>query len=114
MNQRFHFDTVLRFVSRSPRWIGENPFLGFLALLCLALLISSIVFYRYVFVARNEDVGGEITQVRLDQEKLEQVIQAWRERTEKFDQAGTIQMRDMFAKPAEVLEEIETEEKIEI
>ncbi|HEY4510139.1 MAG TPA: hypothetical protein VJC15_04095 [Candidatus Paceibacterota bacterium] len=107
MNQRFHFDTVLRFVSRSPRWIGENPFLGFLALLCLALLISSIVFYRYVFVARNEDVGGEITQIRLGQEKLQQVIQTWQERAEKFDQAGTTQVRDIFSRPAKILEETE-------
>lgn len=108
MTQRFHFHTILRFLVRSPRWTGENPFIGFSILLCLALLVSSLVFYRYVFEARNKDVGGEITQVRFDQQKLQQIIQMWEERSEKFDQAGTTQMRDIFARPAEVLEETET------
>jgi len=85
--------------------MGENPFRGFFILLCVALLISSLVFWRYVFVARNEDVGGEITQVRLDQQTLQQVIQAWQERTEKFDQAGATQVRDIFAEQEKAAEE---------
>ena len=104
MTQRPLLDTILRFVLRSPRLMGENPFLGFFILLCLALLISSLVFYRYVFVARNEHVGGEITQVRLEQQKLERLIRAWQERDEKFNQAGTTQMRDIFAPPQEIEE----------
>lgn len=99
MMQRPLFDTTLHFLLHSPRRMGENPFKGFLILLCLALLISSLVFYRYVFVARNEDVGDEITQVRLDQQKLQQVIEVWQERAQKFDQAGTTQVRDIFARP---------------
>ena len=107
MTQRFLFEEISRFLLRSPWRMGENPFIGFLVLLCLALLISSTVFYRYVFVARNEDVGGEITQVRLDQQKLQQVIQKWQERAEKFDQAGKVQTRDIFAKPEGILTETE-------
>jgi hypothetical protein len=107
MTQRFLLDTVLRFLLRAPRRLGENPFAGFLILLCLALLISSLVFWRYVFVARNEEVGGEITQVRFDQRKLQQIIQTWEERAEKFDQAGTIQLRDIFAGQEKVVEETE-------
>ena len=105
MTQRSLIDTILRFLLRSPRRMGENPFVGFLILLCLALLISSLVFYRYVFMARNEDVGSEITRVSLDQQKLQQVIQSWQERAEKFDQAGTIQVKDIFAEQEKVGEE---------
>ena len=107
MIQRFHFDPILRFLFRSPRWLGENPFIGFLILLCLALLISSAVFYRYVFMARSEDVEGEVTQVSLNQEKLQGIIQTWQERTEKFNQAGTIQMRDIFSGQEKTAEKTE-------
>jgi len=107
MMQRFHFDAILRFLLQTPRRMGENPFVGFSILLCLALLISSLVFYRYVFLARSEDVGSEITQIRFDQQTLQQVIQAWQERDEKFTEAGTLVIRNIFARPQEVLEEPE-------
>jgi hypothetical protein len=107
MTQRPLINTIARFLLRSPRWIGENPFVGFFILLLVALLISSLVFYRYVFLARSEDVGSEITQIRFDQQTLQQVIQAWQERDEKFTEAGTLVIRNIFARPQEVLEEPE-------
>ena len=107
MTRRSVLDSISRFLRRSPRWTGENPFRRFSILLCLALLISSLVFWRYVFVPRSEDVVVEITQFGLDQKKLQQVIQKWQERAEKFDQAGKVQTRDIFAKPEGILTETE-------
>ena len=107
MTRRSVLDNISRFLRHAPRRLGENPFIGFSILLCLALLISSLVFWRYVFVPRSEDVVVEITQFGLDQKKLQQGIQSWQERAEKFEQAGTTQVRDIFSAPAGVVEETE-------
>lgn len=107
MTKRFHFDTILRFFLRSPRWVGESPFIGFLLLLCLALFLSAFVFYRYVFAARNVDVRSDVIQVRLDQPRLQEVIQAWQEREAKFNQIEATKIRDIFAKPEEALKKVE-------
>ena len=101
MSKRFHLDKILRFLLRSPRWAGESPFIGFLLLLCLALFLSAFVFYRYVFVVRKVDVSSEVRQVRLDQQKLEQVIKAWQERKVKFEQAESGRARNIFEKQEE-------------
>lgn len=96
MIQRFHLDTVirfLRFLLRVPRWMGENPFLGFLTLLFVALLISSMVFYRYVLAVSGT---SEIIQIRFDQRAFQQVIQEWQERKEKVNEAGVIRARNIF------------------
>ncbi len=76
--------------------MGENPFLGFLALLFFALLVSSGVFYHYVFVAGDADATSEIVQTRFDQRALEQITQTWQKREEKFNQAGKDQTRNIF------------------
>ncbi len=96
MIQRFHLNTIIRSVLDIPRWIGENPFLGFLILLSLALLISSFIFYRYVFSVRSGGAEIEIVQTRFDQQAFERVLQIWQERKEKFNEAGVIRARNIF------------------
>lgn len=96
MIQRLRFGHTVHLLFRAPRWMGENPFLGFLILLLFALLISSAVFYRYVFVVRDVDVESEITQTRFDQQAFQRLLRMWQERKEKFDQA-TVQVRNIFA-----------------
>ena len=107
MFKRFHLDSFWRFFARAPRWMGENPFLGFLFLLVVALLISSFVFYQYVFVARNVDARDNIVTVRLNQQTLQEVIQVWQERVEKFNQAGIVEVRNIFAGPEGTSAEVE-------
>ena len=85
----------IRFLSRIPRWIGEHPFLGFLALLFAALLISSGVFYQYVL--RPADIPEEAAQVRFDNQSFQRVISTWQELEEKFEQANSLKPKDIFA-----------------
>ncbi len=94
--QRSQFHRVFRFLLKIPRWTGENPFLGFLVLLIFSLFISGAVFYQYVFLLENAEAENEIVQTRFDERALQQVIQIWQEREQKFDQAGTLQPRDIF------------------
>ena len=94
---RFHSDKMIHFALGVPQWMGENPFLGFLMLLSLALVISSLVFYRYVFVARDEGASSEIVQIRFEQQMFQRVIQTWQGNEEKFNKAGKELERDIFA-----------------
>lgn len=97
MYRKFRFNKVIHFPLGVPQWMGENPFLGFLVLLSFALLISSIVFYRYVFLERDAGTSSEIVQIRFDQQTLQRVIQTWQEHEEKFNQAGKGLERNIFA-----------------
>ena len=105
MFQRFHFENIIRFALSVPRWMGEKPFFGFLILLFLALSISSIVFYRTVFDMRSTDGEGEVMQIRIDQRTFQGILQAWQERGEKFNEAGNVRVRNIFA-PQQVSEEL--------
>lgn len=96
IRKRFHLDVVVRSVLDVPRWIGENPFLGFLILLLLALLISSFVFYRYVISARGQETKIEIVQTRFDKQAFERLLQTWQEHEKKFQEAETIRPRNIF------------------
>lgn len=78
------------------RWMGENAFFGFLILFFIALLISSAVFYQYVFSARGSKVQSEIKQTNFQQEALEHVMQTWQERAQNFEQAGQTLERNIF------------------
>ena len=97
MLKRFHFEHIIHFVLRVPRWMGEKPFFGFLILLFLALSISSIVFYRTVLDVRTMDGEGEIEQIRIDQRTFQGILQTWQEREEKFNEAGNVRVRNIFA-----------------
>lgn len=97
MIQRFRFDIIVRFLLGFPRWMGENPFLGFLILLSIALLMSSLVFYQYVFVARDADIKNEIVQIRFDQQAFQELLGTWQKRKEKFNQADVLEVKNIFA-----------------
>ena len=97
MFQRFRFDNIIHFVLYALRWMGEKPFFGFLILLFLALSISSIVLYRTVLDVRTMDGEGEVMQIRIDQRTFQGILQTWEERGEKFNEAGTVRGRNIFA-----------------
>jgi len=97
MLKRFHFENIIHFVLRTLRWMGENPFFGFLILLFLALSISSIVFYWTVRDVRDMDGEGEVVQNRIDQRTFQGILQTWQERGVKFNEAGNVRLRNIFA-----------------
>ncbi|MBI2098652.1 MAG: hypothetical protein HYT49_03345 [Candidatus Wildermuthbacteria bacterium] len=100
--QSSQLDNVVRFLLKIPRWAGEKPFFGFLILLLFALVISAAVFYQYVFLLQNAEAQNEIVQTRFDEQALQQIIQIWQEREQKFNQAGTLQSRNIFVPPQQV------------
>jgi len=104
MFKRFHFEKIIHFALSVPRWMGEKPFFGFLILLFLALSISSIVFYRTVLNARSTDGEDEVVQIRIDQRTFQGILQTWEERGEKFNEAGNVRVRNIFA-PEQTSEE---------
>jgi len=81
----------------APRWMGENAFFGFLLLLFVALVLSSAVFYRYVFLTRNAQVQADLTQVTFQEQTLKHIVETWQERDTRFGQAGKAPVRNIFA-----------------
>ena len=94
--QRSRLYRVVRFLLKIPWWAGENPFFSFLVLLLFALFISAVVFYHYVFLPGGKEVESEVVETRFDEPKLQEIIQTWQEQEEKFNQAGMLQVRNIF------------------
>jgi len=92
-----------------PRWMGENAFFGFLILFFIALLISSLVFYRYVFTARNTELQADITEARFQEQILQNILQTWGERERKSTEAGILPIRNIFILSESDLENTEEE-----
>lgn len=95
MTLHFRFNAMIGFGSRIPRWIGENPFFGFLILLFVAALISSVVFYRSVFLAASANEGYQVVETRFDQKAFGEMVQEWEAREERFIQAETLQIQNI-------------------
>src|SRR3989344_6294332 len=93
---QLRLNSIVRSLPGILRWMGEHPFLSFLILLFLALLISGLVFYQYVFTVQDDISSNEIVQTRFNQQAFQQVMQIWREREEKFNQAGGGPGRNIF------------------
>lgn len=90
-------DKAIRFFLALPRWMGENPFLGFLVLLLIALGISSLVFYQYVFLLRDAAVESTVIETRFNEKAFERVMQELQQRQEAFTQTESFQGRDILA-----------------
>ena len=88
-----------------PQWMGENAFFGFLILFFVALLISSLVFYRYVFSARNVELQAEITEVRFQEQTLQRILQTWEDREVQSTEVGILPVRNIFTPFQQPVEE---------
>jgi len=77
--------------------MGENAFLGFLVLLVIALCISSLVFYRYVFLLESAQLEFRPSQNTFQTKPFEDIVRVWQERGQAFEQASPENYRDAFA-----------------
>jgi hypothetical protein len=105
MIKRFDIIQAKENVSAVPRWVGENAFFGFLILLLAALLISSFVFYKYVFSARNTELPSGAVQTSFQEEILQEVLQTWEDRAVRFSAAGKEPIRNIFTPFQQPVEE---------
>jgi hypothetical protein len=95
-----HIHHIKKYALYAPRWMGENVFFGFLILFFVALILSSGVFYTYVFLARNTDLKIEFTEIKFQEQAFLRVLQVWEERETRFQEAGIQPARNIFEESA--------------
>ena len=92
-----------------PWLLGKNAFLSFLALLFLAFLLSSVVFYRYVFAVKGVEIQGVQPTISFNNNIFQEVLIAWEVRAQKFDAADFASYRNIF-QPSATIQEAPEEE----
>ena len=81
--------------------MGENAFLGFLALLTLAVIISSGVFYRYVYLIEDGETGLGLGERSFRSDTFETIVEEWDARTVRYEQATGSGYINIFLEPVE-------------
>ena len=70
---RFNIEKLKNTALFIPQWVGENAFLGFLILLFIALILSSFVFYKYIYVTRDIVVVPETSGIKFEGDKFQNI-----------------------------------------
>jgi uncharacterized protein (UPF0333 family) len=109
MGERLHIEHIIKKALAAFRWTGENVFLGFLLLLLVALVFSSVVFYKYVFSLSSERVVPQSSQSNFENAVFQDMISTWQTRAAKFEGVNSRSYRDIFSPSALEAEEL-TEE----
>ena len=94
-----------RLLSAFPWWFGENVFLGFLVLFFLALILSSAVFYKYVYGVRTADIQNDIINTNFKNSTFQDLLNILETRKEQFEQVNPADYRDAFSQIQELTEE---------
>lgn len=81
------------------RKLVEKAFITFLVLLLFGGMIASLLFYRYVFVAKKAEFSPEEfsgLKTKFQEKTFQQILNELQERSEKFHQSPIESSRDIF------------------
>ncbi len=93
---KFGFRGMTTFLKRSIWTIGNHAFLCLLALIVLALFISVLLFFFYVFPAQMRPSISSESVLKFRKDVFGQVIQTWKGQDERFQQARTLAPANIF------------------
>jgi hypothetical protein len=86
--------------------LAKRAFLTFLALFILDLIIGGFIFYKNVFLIKQEQPGVGESPLQLKEKTLDEVLGEWEIRQKKFEEVNSKQYPNPFQRP------IPQEEKI--
>jgi len=72
-------------------------FFGFFVLFFVALLMSSFVFYTYVFSVGGKEIQTGSAQAYFEKQVFENIVETWEVREIEFNAAGKNQIRNIFS-----------------
>ena len=87
---------IKEFLRKLPRRMAERAFFTLMVLVFLGLIFGGLLFYQYSMLAQK--VSPQVTEKPLNfKEKIyQEVLDVWRERERKFEEADTKEYPDLF------------------
>lgn len=93
--------------------VGGNAFFAYLALLLVALIFASFVFYQYAFTIQGAEFQPTETQIRFAEDVFQAILDQWGERSANEEEAAAAAYLNLFAPSSFAPETEETEELTE-
>jgi O-antigen/teichoic acid export membrane protein len=85
---KFKIKKIGKFFKKLPRTLGERSFLTFLILLIIALIIGSLVFYKFSFLVKRQEIEVSRIPIKFQEKTYETVLKIWQEKEERFEEAN--------------------------
>ncbi len=92
-------EKAILFIKMVPWVIGEKAFSFFLAMIFLGIVVSSFLFFKYVFLARQQEYDLPCLPV-LETDKLNAVLKAMADRDLEFKTTDSKTHPDLFSPKA--------------
>lgn len=93
---KIKLDKILQFFKKLPWLIGEQPFLAFLALLFISLMIGGLSFYKYNILIQK--IEPEVIELPLQfgEGPCQEILEEWETREKKFAETQIKEYPDPF------------------
>lgn len=87
-------------VGKLPRILAEKAFLTFLGLLFLVLILSALLYYKYIFSVERAKPEILDKPLQLNESAFQDVSNKLQDRAKEFQEAGFKNYPDLFARPS--------------
>lgn len=77
--------------------VGGNAFFAYLALLLVALVFASFIFYRYAFTIQGAEFQAAETQIKFRDDVFQDILQQWEVRSANSKEAAIAIYSNLFA-----------------
>jgi len=91
---------TINYFKKIPRNIGEHFFLSFLIVTFVAFIIGGLIFYRYIFVAKNAEVNVLERPVFFNVDIYKKVLEELQNREQTIQELNSKQHSNPFQMPA--------------
>jgi len=99
---KLEFGKIKEFLNKSLRFLGEHFFFSFLLLFFLTLILGSLIFYQYVFLAETTEPNIFENPILFNEEAYEKVLEEWGNREKKIEAIDSGQYSNPFTLPSPV------------
>ncbi len=92
-------DQLKKFLSVFKRCflaVAKHFFISCFILFVLALIISSLLYYYYGFLAERKEIETSSSPFELEESNYREVLKAWEERKDSFEKAEEKDYPDLF------------------
>lgn len=96
MIKNINLNKIISFAKKTPEALAKRPFALFLALSVIAFLIGGIVFYKYFYSIKKAEPKGAENQFKINEENHQKVLNYWKLRTKKFEEADSKEFKNPF------------------
>jgi hypothetical protein len=94
------FRKIKEFLNKSLRFLGEHFFFGFLLIFFLTLILGSLIFYQYVFLAEKMEPNISGRTIFFNEEAYEKILEEWGNREKKIEAIDSGQYSNPFTVPS--------------